>query len=367
MNKTDYEKEIEREYEKYTNECNYPTIALLGVTGCGKSSLINTVFGEEVAKVSNIKPETQEFEEFKGKDNGISVNLIDSKGYELEDNSDDFITKFQSKMTELKDDGKTVDIVWYCISITKSRIEDIDLKVIQGLRNINELKNKIVIVLTKCDEDSEDGTTAQKLKEVLKEQFSELKIFEVSSDKNLSLDLDKLLETSINCLDSEAKKNAFISSQIKNLDLKKKRAEEAINKYIIGAGFIGMIPIPFSDAPLLLAGQTKMFVEITAIYGVRNITNIGKSLISQTVLAQIGKSTATSILKFIPVVGNFIGGMVNGAVATSITYALGKAVSEICYRNCKNILEGKEGDFFEMFTNELPNLFEQFYKEKKEK
>ncbi|MBQ5546673.1 MAG: 50S ribosome-binding GTPase, partial [Acetobacter sp.] len=40
-------------------------IFILGKTGVGKSSLINTVFGQEVAKVGEGKPVTQEIQEYR--------------------------------------------------------------------------------------------------------------------------------------------------------------------------------------------------------------------------------------------------------------------------------------------------------------
>lgn len=367
MNKTNYEKEIEKKYEEFEKAFHSPTIAILGGTGCGKSSLINTIFGEQVAKVSNIQPETQEFEMFKGKEIGINVNLIDSKGYELEDNSTNFIERFKNKMTELKNNGETVHLVWFCLSVAKKRIEDIDINILQELLNINELKNRIIVVITKCDEDDDSGSIANSYKEILSKIFPKIKVFETSNDKELPLQLDELLQVSADSLEDEDMKKAFINSQKNNLALKRTQAEKVIPKYVAGAGVIGATPIPFSDAPLLISGQLAMFAEITSIYGVRNMNNLGKGVISQVVIGQLGKSLAGSLIKLIPGVGTIVGGAINATVASSITYALGKAISEICYRSCENVLQGKNDNLINMLENELPNLFKYFFSTEKNK
>ena len=55
-------------------------IIVAGKTGVGKSSLINYIFGEEVAEIGNGKPVTQEIEEYVMKKDNIT--LFDTKGIE---------------------------------------------------------------------------------------------------------------------------------------------------------------------------------------------------------------------------------------------------------------------------------------------
>ena len=73
----DYEKRFNEEWNKYQseNENKYPNIMLLGTSGAGKSSLINTIFGKEIAPVSDVRPETKGYDKiYMGKDYGSSVN-----------------------------------------------------------------------------------------------------------------------------------------------------------------------------------------------------------------------------------------------------------------------------------------------------
>ena len=62
---------------------------LLGISGAGKSSLINAIFKRDLAKVSNVKPETKGYGKiYYGKQYGLSVNLIDTAGYEMNQGND---------------------------------------------------------------------------------------------------------------------------------------------------------------------------------------------------------------------------------------------------------------------------------------
>lgn len=360
----DYIEELKKEQEKFQKTKVYPNIVVLGVTGCGKSSLINNIFGKDVAVVSDIQPETQEFETFSGKENGIGINLIDSKGYELEDNSGSYIKRLKEKIDTMKKEKEEIHIVWFCLSVAKRRVEEIDLAILKETLEIKELKGRVFVVLTKCDEDDENGNIAKEYRKVLNDNFTDLKIYEVSTEKGLDLEINKLLEDSALSLDNDDLRNSFISAQTKNLELKKSQVTEAIKKYIISAAAIGAVPIPFSDSALLIPLQLTMITEITNIYGMRNIVNLSKGVVSDIVISNIGKSLAGSILKFIPGVGSIVGGAINAGVASAVTYGLGKAVSEICFSNCEKVLNGEDTSLSEIFdTNLLINLCKKFFEE----
>ncbi len=57
-------------------------ILLMGATGVGKSSLINALFGKEVAKAGTGKPITQHLEKYVDEEKGLI--LWDTKGIEAE-------------------------------------------------------------------------------------------------------------------------------------------------------------------------------------------------------------------------------------------------------------------------------------------
>lgn len=372
--KQSFKETFEQEWENYkqTHEL-FPNIMILGRTGVGKSSLINTIFGREIAPISSLIPETQDFKVYYGKDNNVKVNLIDSKGYEINDDAntaDDamiaFVKKVEDYIEYMEKQGEKVHLVWYCIPVTEERVEPLDEELIKALCNFDSTRGRVAVVFTKCDKDDEEGTTAQSFRNIIDGlHVNDLHTFEVSNNPNIPLDLDKLNDWSIQALDSDDLRANYIASQLSNLELKKKEAAKVANIAATAAAAIGATPIPFSDAALLVPTQMAMLVKIINIYGIYELAHISKQVVADVVISNIGKSVAGGLLKLIPVAGSILGGAINAGVAAGITKALGFAASEISYRACKDIMEGKSVDWGNLFDIEtVKTLVSSFAKNK---
>lgn len=349
---TELENKIKEEWEKYQNQnLNklYPNILVLGISGAGKSSLINTVFGKTIAPVSDVKPETVGFNLYKGEEYGLNVNLIDSAGYEMSQ-SGSYYNVVKNILDNGIEDLKKIHVIWYCLSITNERIEDIDIKTLIALYKEDSIRKRVCVVFTKCDYDDNNSTKANKLKNILKEEFEsvninfDLKCFETSNDKSMELELKELIERSASQIDDKDLRNMFVASQMVDLKAKEKAAEDIIKVSSTMAGIAAATPIKISDAAILVPIQIKMINDIINVYGLKNIISLKSGVIVELVMPNFGKYIAKLIISFIPVIGQIVGAVtsvINVSVASSLTYALGMAVSYVCKDSLIKALKGE--------------------------
>lgn len=90
----------------------------------GKSSLINALFGKEIAKTGVGKPITQHLEKYIDEKKGLI--LWDTKGIEAEDyqNTMESIKKEMEDSFKTLDEKKAIDVAYLCVKETSSRVEE---------------------------------------------------------------------------------------------------------------------------------------------------------------------------------------------------------------------------------------------------
>ncbi len=146
-----------------------------------------------------------------------------------------------------------------------------------------------------------------------------------------------------------SKRKSFVKHQKLDIDLKERYANTIIKQHCAGAFGVGFVPIPFADAPILVANEISLMGRILDVYGLADVKQvvetIGISALIGNLLTMVGKGFVGRLLKFIPGVGSVVGGIINAATATSVTLAFGKSVSKVVKKLCKAAIEKNLAEF----------------------
>lgn len=124
-------------YQHIITNVRKPNVLIIGFCGAGKSSIINTVFGKDVAQEGAGKPMTQHFEKHSPANKPIVI--YDSKGIEAGMHFDEFMEdtemffKNQSKEKGVENIGSVIHLVWYVINSAAARFQDFEERICKEL------------------------------------------------------------------------------------------------------------------------------------------------------------------------------------------------------------------------------------------
>jgi len=262
--------QIKAELQAVLEKMSPPNIAVIGRTGAGKSTLINKVFGEDLAPTGVGLPVSDAFIRYpEFLDDKPLVIVFDSAGYEM---GKEYI--FKNNVVKFIQDKKALDIeeqihlVWYVIHTGLKRFEHFDAEIIALLRSE---RVPVIIVLSQADL----ARTAEiaKLEKTIKEykdtyKLDELRILKISADpiNGEPFGVSELVDLS-SALLPELYTEAFIARQIADLKLKKKLAAKYVRAAAAGCFTTGFVPIPNTTPAATIATQTLLCTKIASLYG----------------------------------------------------------------------------------------------------
>lgn len=144
------------------------------------------------------------------------------------------------------------------------------------------------------------------------------------------------------------------------------KANNIVLGFVTSTTVTGAVPIPFADAPLLIAQQVAMMLAINNVFGFQierdALQSLAVAVIGVGGATVIGKTVASNLMKLIPGVGSVAGGAISAGTAGVITLALGKAYIEVC----KAIKMGKL-DQDELTKKRGREMLKQAFKEQMKK
>lgn len=323
-------KDIQKENAQLENL----NILVTGKSGVGKSTLINTVFGEELAKTGIGKPVTEKIQLIESE--GFPVRIYDTVGFELEKTGFDIsgviksskeneIKKLIKKVQKSETKEDDIHVVWYLISGTSARIEKPEIDFINWM-----IKQKLPVIvgLTK----SYDKKEAQLLKKEIKKLSPDISnivlILAKSSKTAKAFGIERLIDYTFELI-PEVLQASFVHSQEASLKLKREEASKIVTSNMAANFSAGFSTSELSDGPLMIETQKEMLAKITSTYGIevdkKQVETALMSIIGVFGALFAGKKIAETVLKFFPTIGKLGGGLISGGVGMVITGALGYA------------------------------------------
>lgn len=355
-----------KHYKEAAEEIGRFNLAIFGKTGVGKSSLINAIFGEAVAKTGIGKPVTKDDRLYIHKSGAFG--LLDTRGVEVGIDTEKIIADLEGVIAErrFKPLKEKIHLAWYCVRATDRRFEDVEAEFI---RKLHDLALPVVCVLTQVPRTSAGECHRDAL--ALAEEIEQLNLpifggkvlmTMAVGDEDLGQTehgLEKLLDASFRAA-PEGVEKALIAAQ--QIDMKRKRnaALAIASAAATVAATAGAIPIPFSDAVALVPIQLGMMGGIATIYSI-DLDKATIASVAATAGATVaGRAAVTGLLKLVPGVGALVGGAINASIAAGFTMAMGTAWALVCEQLAQGGLRTVDGV---LDANAIRDVFMTIFKD----
>jgi uncharacterized protein (DUF697 family)/predicted GTPase len=301
-------------------------VLIAGRTGVGKSTLVNSVFQGNLATTGQGRPVTRHTREITKEE--IPLSIFDTRGLEMADLSaimrelEEFVVQRQKE----SDPNRHVHVSWVCIVEDLRRVEEAESRLVRMLAR----HTPVVAVITKARAD--EGFRA-KVQELLPEARNVVRVRAIPEKFDDGhtippMGLTELVGLTMELV-PEGQRRAFTASQKVDLELKRKRAHMIVATTAASAAGIGLTPIPFSDAALIVPAQVAMIAGITATYGLSFsdgfLTALLASTLTGTGATLTGRAIVGGLFKLVPGVGSVIGGAISATTAAAVTSAFGEA------------------------------------------
>jgi uncharacterized protein (DUF697 family)/GTP-binding protein EngB required for normal cell division len=312
-------------------------LAVFGKTGVGKSTLVNAIFGEEVAKVGIGEPVTQGSHLYVDKVG--SLGIIDTQGLEIGTDDKKIISELQKMINRTRKLplSEQVHVAWYCVRGMDRRFEDTEADFVRAL---DDLGLPVIIVMTQVPR-SEMGfhPDAVALAELIRQRqlpvvpgspfFTYAKPDDFTGQR--AYGLREVLDATFRVA-PEGVHGALVAAQEIDHSRKASEANKVIAAAASSAAASAAVPVPFSDAVMLVPIQLGMMAKIAQLYKIKFDRAALMAIASTTAATQAGRATFTGLLKLVPGAGTVAGGLIGAGVASTYTYAMGQAWLAVCQR-----------------------------------
>ena len=312
-------------------------LAIFGKTGVGKSTLVNAIFGSEIAATGIGEPVTRQEHLYLHQSGTLGV--LDTRGLEVGRDNDALIGELTDYLHGMrrKPLGDQLHVAWYCVRAGDRRFEATEAEFVRAL---HALGLPVIMVLTQVPR---AGDRVHPDAEALAASIAawQLPIVDglihytmAQADEftgQTAYGLQELLDATFRGA-PEGVAHAITSAQRIDFDRKRERAEVAVKAATAAATTAGASPIPFSDAAILVPLQIGMMASIAVTYGISIERSTAASIAATAAATTAGRSVVTNMIKFVPGAGTAVAAPISATVAGTFTYAMGHAWLRVCER-----------------------------------
>ena len=333
-------------------------IAVVGKSGVGKSTLINSVFRENLAEVGVGRPVTQEICRIEKKE--FPLTVYDTPGFEVDSDRhirvrDGLIDIVKKSLDSKKAEDDMIHCIWYCVSGQGARFEDSEAEWIRSFTEEAQLfRVPVIIVITQ----SFPKAKARQLKSEIEALNLDVckvvnvlaqDVYDGEEDEQELLckayGLDVLIQLMEEVLPDELI-DTLQNVQKAALKQKIKRAHAVVAASTAAAMGASAVPAPVVDAAMIVPVQISMIAAITSLFGLKVSKSVITAFISSTIGTTLttigGRAAFGALVKLVPGGGTVAGAVMQGATAGVFTTALGEAYIQIMVAVAKGEMTEEE-------------------------
>lgn len=339
-------------------------LAVFGKTGVGKSTLINVIFGEEVARTGIGQPVTERSHLYVTR--AGTLGLYDTRGLEIGTGTDQLLAELRQFVASQRraDPTEHLHLAYYCVRAGDLRLEPAEERFIRGL---HDLGLPVFLVLTQVHRKGavirgEHLQFAQYLfDQGLPVHSGRPYLTAALPDPQFGFEafgVPELLDATY-LKAPEATRMALAAAQVLDRGLKRRAVKIRVGSAATAAAAVGATPIPFADAALLVPIQTSMMAAISQVYRVPMNASLAISLAATSIATNTGRSLVGQLFKFVPGAGTVVGGSISAAVASGFTITMGTVWGRVC----EQMVDGHFGPIDAMDSAAIKQTFVGMFKD----
>lgn len=328
-------------------------VLVIGNSGVGKSTLINAVLGDDVAKTGCGIAGVQDALELHENDK-VPFRVIDTIGFEptyiKEHRAINAVKRWSKGSAKEGESEKQINVIWFCVDGTSRKLFP---KTIQSLARATAMWKTVpvIVVITKSYSVPERKENIEMVQAAFEQQKIAKNLKQIIPVVASTYELNEtayaapegimeLIDATNDLMPEGIRAGSNDLAKFK-LNRKRALAQGVIGVATASASVVGAVPLPIPDAVFLIPIETAEINSIAKIYGIKNDEKTKEffDTILEVGTVSVAAKTVINVLKAIPGV-NIGATVLNAIIAGAIAAGLGEGTAyafEQVYLGNKNV------------------------------